>query len=141
MIKTIRSKSNVSIGTTKLGTNTVCNSLMGAFYRVKLMTAIKSSRTDSKAVTLKEFSYFSKTIHFFSLIKAHISSVVSSRTVGSKPITKILQRNSLRLESFTPNVLGEVVSDEQPTSFTMNSKVITTTLEILGTNTGKTKIH
>ena len=103
--------SNVNISTNKLGTNTVCNSSMGAFPRAKLMTAFRSSRTESKTMTLKELSYFSRTIHLSTLIKAHILSVVSSRTDGSKLITKILQRNSLRHESFTPNVLGEVVSD------------------------------
>ena len=132
---------NVNISTDKLCTNTVCNSSMGVFHRAKLMTAIRASRTNSKTVVLKELSYFSRTIHFSTLIEAHISSVVTSRTVGSKPSTKILQRDRLRFESFTPNVLGEVISDEQPACFTMHFKVIATMLEVLGMNTGKTEIH
>ena len=131
MIKAIRPKTNVNIGTNKLCTDTVSNSLLGAFHRAKLMTAIKASRTDSEAVTLKELSYFSRILHLSTIIEAHISSVVSSRIFESKPATKILQRNSLRLESFTANVLGEVVSDLYPTSFTINSNVITMTLEVL----------
>ena len=54
MIKVIRPKSIVNIGTNKLGTNTVCNSSIGAFHRAKLLTAIRSSRTDSKAMTIKK---------------------------------------------------------------------------------------
>ena len=103
MVKAIRSKSDVNVCTIKLDTNTDGNCMMDTFHRTKLLTAIRTSRTDSKAVTLQELSYFCRTIPFSTLIESHKSSVVSSRAVQSKPITKIVQRNSLRLESFIPN--------------------------------------
>ena len=131
MVKTVRPKLNVNICTNKLGTNTVCNCWMGASHRAKLMTAIRTSKTDSNTVTLKELAYFCRTIFFSCLIKTHISSVVLRKAVASKLITTIVQRNSLGLESFNPNVLGEVVYDEQPRNFTMNSKTITRTLDII----------
>ena len=111
MIKTIRPKTNVNIGTKKFGMNTVGNSSMVVFHRATLMIAIRAGRTNSEAVSLRQLSYFSRTINVFPLIEAKILNVVTSRTVGCKPITKILQRNSLRLESFTQNVFGEVVDD------------------------------
>ena len=111
MTKVTRPTTDVNIDTKKLGTNAVGNSSMGAFHRAKLMTAIRARRTDSKTVALKKLSYFIRTIHFSTLIEAHISSVVTSKTVGNKAIMKILQRNSLGLESFTPYVLREVISD------------------------------
>ena len=53
MIKAVRAKTNVNIGTNRFGINTIGNSVMGAFHRAKLMTAIRASWTDSKAVSLK----------------------------------------------------------------------------------------
>ena len=81
MIKAIWPELDVNIGSNKLGTDTVSNSTVGAFNRAKLMTAIRTSRTNSKAMPFKELSGFSRTIHFSTLIEANISSVVTSRTV------------------------------------------------------------
>ena len=70
MIKAIRPKSNVNIGTNKLATNTFGDNSIGAFHRAKLMTAIRASRTNSKAVALKELSSFNRTIHLSTLIES-----------------------------------------------------------------------
>lgn len=89
MIKVVRQKSDVNIGSNKLSTNIVSNSTMGALNRIELMTTFRTRRIDSEAVSFKELSNFSRTIHFSTMIEGNIPGIETFKTVRCKPITEI----------------------------------------------------
>ena len=114
---------------------------MGTFNRAKLMTTVRTSGANLKAVTFKELLNLMTSIEFTTLIKVNIPGGISSSTVSGKEVTKILERHSFRLEGTSPYVFAEVVRDEAPTGFTMDTKVVFATAGGFGFDTREGEIN
>ena len=117
----------------------VSNSEMSTFNGSILVGGVSASWTDLIVVLLEEFLDFQITVQFPSLIHVDVF-VRTTRRVVCKEVVKPLEGRSLGDASVANVATGEVVGDQDPTCFTIETKVVFNTFTVFGLGTREQEV-
>ena len=134
MVEGIGPELDGKVCTMKHSTECICDGEMCVFNRSILVQRISASQTEIVVVLFEELADFWVMVQFPSLIHVDVF-VRTMRRIVCKKVPKPLNGRGLGDMGFTNIMVGEVVSDQDPTGFTIETEVIFDAFTILGLGT------